>query len=145
MSVWLAIGLVALGLIAVAAVMLIGDIVRGDVGGGRHTLERARRLLVVATDAQTRGGAERWIDEQRIEHPERQFLVLADIEGQELFEAVQGAIERERPDAIVVTRHDEESHSMLSGIYGRLKEDSPIPVDAIYVARDAAIPEETAQ
>ena len=138
MSGWLAIGLLVIGLAAVAAVILIGDIVRGDVGGGRHTMERARRLLVVATDAQTRGGAERWIEEQRREHPDRQFLVLVDTEGQELFEAVQDAIERERPDAIVVTRHDEESHSTLSGIYGRLKEDSPLPIDAIYVAVDVS-------
>lgn len=142
MSVWLAIGLVVAGLAVVAAVILIGDIARGDVGGGRHTLERARRLLVIATDAQTRGGAERWIAEQRREHPDRQYLVLADAEGQELYEAVQDTIERERPDAIVVTRHDEESHSMLTGIYGRLKEDAPLPVDAIYVARDEAVTKE---
>ena len=66
------------------------------------------------------------------------FIVLADTEGQELYMAVQEAVERERPDAILVTRHDEDSHSTLSGIYGRLKEDLPVPVDAIYVARDVA-------
>jgi hypothetical protein len=136
MSVWLAIGLLAAGLVAVAAVMLIADIARGDVGGGRHTMERARRLLIIATDDETRDGAERWIDEQRVEHPERQYLVLADAEGQDLYMAVQDAIERERPDVIVVTRHDEDSHSMMSGVYGRLKEDAPVPVDAIYVARE---------
>lgn len=136
MSVWLAIGLVAIGLAAVAIAILIGDIARGDVGGGRHTMERARRLLVVATDDETRGGAERWIDEQRVEHPDRQYLVLADTEGQELYLAVMDAVERERPDAIVVTRHEDDSHATLSGIYGRLKEDSPLPVDAIYVERE---------
>lgn len=137
MSVWLAIGLVAIGLIAVALAVLVADIARGDVGGGRHTMERARRLLVVATDDDTLGGAERWIDEQLVEHPDRQYFVLADTEGQDLYMAVQEAIERERPDAIVITRHDEDSHSTMSGLYGRLKEDAVIPVDAVYVGKEA--------
>jgi hypothetical protein len=138
LSVWLAIGLVAIGLIAVALAILAADIARGDVGGGRHTMERARRLLVIATDDETREGAERWIDEQRKEHPDRQYLVLADTEGQELYMAVHDAIERERPDAVVVTRHDDDSHSTLSGIFGALKEDAKVPVDAIYVDRSTA-------
>ena len=133
MSGWLAIGLVVLGLVAVAVIVLVLDVVRGDVGGGRHTMERARRLLVVAVDESTRRGAERWIEEQRVEHPDRQFLVLADAEGEELWLAIQDAIERERPDAIVVARHAGESRSVLVGTYGRLKEDLRVPVDAIYV------------
>jgi hypothetical protein len=133
MSGWLGIGLVVIGLVSVAVAVLVFDVARGDVGGGRHTMERARRLLVVATDDETRAGAERWIEAQRGEHPDRQFFVLADAEGRELFMAVQDAIERERPDAIVVTRHSGESRSALTGLYGRLKEDLLLPVDAIYV------------
>jgi hypothetical protein len=63
MNGWLVIGLIVLGLAAVALAILVSDVARGDVGGGRHTMERARRLLVVATDAETRGGADRWIRE----------------------------------------------------------------------------------
>lgn len=133
MNGWLAIGLVVIGLASVAAAVLAFDVARGDVGGGRHTMERARRLLVVATDDATRHGAERWIEAQRSEHPDRQFFVLDDAEDQELYMAVQDAIERERPDAIVVTRHSGESRSALTGLYGRLKEDLLLPVDAIYV------------
>jgi len=123
-----------IGLVAVALAVLAADVARGDVGGGRHTMERARRMLVVTTDDVTRAGAERWIDQQRTEHPELQFFVLADAEGQELYMAVQDAIERERPDAVVVTRRSEESRSALTGLYGRLKEDLRVPVDAIYIA-----------
>mgnify|MGYP001161694353 FL=1 len=137
MSVWLAIGLIVAGLVVVAIAILITDIARGDVGGGRHTMERARRFLVVATDPQTTRGAERWIAEQRVENPDRQFFLLDDTEGEDLFLAVNAAIERERPDAVVVARHDEESHSMLSGLYGALKEDATVPVDAIYVSAEA--------
>ncbi|MDQ5839611.1 MAG: hypothetical protein M3537_00325 [Chloroflexota bacterium] len=136
MSAWLAIGLVVVGLVAVALAILAADIGRGDVGGARHTIERARRLLVVATDERTRNGAERWIREQRSEHPDLQFFVLSDAEGQELYMAIQEAIERDRPDAIVVARHAEGSHSALAGVYGRLKEDLSVPVDAIYVPEE---------
>lgn len=137
MSVWLAFGLIVGGLVVVAVAILITDIARGDVGGGRHTMERARRLLVVATDAETSRGAERWIAEQRAEHPDRQFFLLDDSQGEELFLAVSDAIEREKPDAVVVARHDDENHAMLSGLYGALKEDSTVPVDAIYVGAEA--------
>lgn len=136
MSVWLAIGLIVVGLVVVAIAILITDIARGDVGG-RHTMARARRLLVVATDPQTTGGAERWIAEQRTEFPDRQFFLLADAEGEDLFLAVDAAIERERPDAVVVARLEDESPTLLSGLYGALKEDAKVPVDAIYVSAEA--------
>ena len=70
MSVWLAFGLIVGGLAVVAVAVLVTDIARGDVGGGRHTMARARRLLVVALDPGTRAGAERWIAEQREEDPD---------------------------------------------------------------------------
>jgi hypothetical protein len=133
MSGWLAIGLVVIGFVGVACVVLVFDVLRGDVGGGRHTLARARRLLVVATDADTEAGAEDWISEQRTEHPDLQCFVLSEHEGQELFMAIQGAIDRERPDAIVMVRHTGESHWAHEGTYGRLKEEQRVPVDAIFV------------
>ena len=52
--------------------------------------------------------------------------------------AVQEAIDHENPDAIVVARHDEQPHAVLDGVYGRLKEDGRLPVDAIYVGGGAA-------
>ena len=137
MSVWLGIGLIVIGLAVVAVAILITDIARGDVGGGRHTMARARRLLVIATDPRTTRGAQDWIAEQRAEHPDRQYFLLDDTEGEDLFLAVSHAIERERPDAVVVARRDDESHSMLSGLYGALKEDATVPVDAIYVGAEA--------
>ena len=138
MSGWLAIGLVVIGLVAVALAVLATDVARGDVGGGRHTMERARRLLVVATDEQTQAGAERWIDAQRREHPDRQFFILADPEGQELYMSVQDAIERERPDAVVMARHRDDPHWSHEGVYGRLKEELSVPIDAIYVGGETA-------
>jgi hypothetical protein len=137
MSVWLGIALVVIGLIAVAVVVLAADVARGDVGGGRHTLERARRILVVATDEQTTTGADRWVREQRREHPELQCFVLAEPDGQGLFMAIEDVIDRERPDAVVMARHASERPSVLEGTYARLKDELRIPVDAIYVGEEA--------
>jgi hypothetical protein len=136
-SVWLAFGLIVIGLGIVAVAVLISDIARGDVGGGRHTMARARRLLVIATDPGTRAGAERWIAEQRAEDPERQFFMLDDVGDEELMRAIEHAIDHDRPDAVIVARHEGESHMTLSGIYGALKEESRVPVDAIYVSTEA--------
>lgn len=133
MNGFLAIGLVAGGLIAVALVILAFDVARGDVGGGHHTMERARRLLVVSTDERTARGADRWIEEQRRARQQLQCFVLAGADDQESYMAVQEAIERNRPDAVIVARHPQESRTALAGMYGRLKEDLHIPVDAIYV------------
>jgi hypothetical protein len=138
MSVWLAIGFLVFALVAVAIAILITDIARGDLGGGRHTMARAGRLLVVATDPETRAGAQRWVDEQRAENAERQFFLLEDTEGEELHLAVEHATERYKPDAIVVARHEGESPAALTGLYGSLKEDARVPVDAIYVGAEGA-------
>jgi hypothetical protein len=137
-SPWLAIGLFVIGLIAVALAVLAADVARGDVGGGRHTMARARRLLVVASDDETLESAERWVDTQRAEFPDRQFFVLAEHEEQRLYDAIQDVMERERPDAIVVARRGDENPSTLSGIYGRLREDLTVPVDAIYAGKEHA-------
>jgi hypothetical protein len=136
MSFWLTLGLFVIALVVVAAAILVTDVARGDVGGGRHTMARARRLLVVSTDEQTAAGADRWIHEQHADRPHMQFFVLKGPDDQALYEAVHGAIERDRPDAIVIARHQEESHAVLAGLYGRLKEDVPIPVDAIYIPKE---------
>jgi len=132
MSGFLAIGLVVIGLVAVALIILAFDVARGDVGG-HHTMERARRLLVVSTDETTARAADRWIEEQRLEHPRLQYFVLEGADDQESYMVIQEVIEREGPDAVVVSRHPEDSHTTLAGMYGRLKEDLHIPVDAIYV------------
>ena len=133
MTGWLAIGLVVIGLIAVALIVFAFDVARGDVGGGRHTMERARRLLVVAPDEVTRAGAERWVAEQRREHPLLQCFVLVDPGGIDLYMAIEDVVQREHPDAIVVVRRPEDRDAQLAGVYSRLKEGQSMPVDAIYV------------
>jgi hypothetical protein len=130
---WLALGMFVIALIAVALIILALDVARGDVGGGRHTMERARRLLVVSTDEETARGAETWMDRQLVEHPRMQCFVLTGADDQESYLDIQEAIEQHRPDAVVVARHQQDSHTSLDGLYGRLKEDLHIPVDAIYV------------
>jgi hypothetical protein len=137
MSGWLAIGLVVLGLVAVALIVVAFDIARGDVGGGRHTMERARRLLVVATDDVTLAGAERWVAEQRRAHPELQCFVFGDTGAADLYLAIEDVVQREHPDAIVVARHTEDSHTQPEGLYDRLKRDQSVPVDAIYITEEA--------
>ncbi len=136
MSGWLAIGLVVIGLAGVAAIVLLFDVLRGDVGGGRHTMARTRRLLVVATDDETEAGADAWIEEQRAERGDLQCFVLVEHEGQELFMRIQESLERDRPDAIVMVRHAGESHWAHEGTYGRLKDEQPVPVDAIFVGEE---------
>jgi hypothetical protein len=132
MSGWLAIGLFVIGLVAVAVAVLISDIVRGDVGGGRHTMERARRLLVIATDDETLSKAQSWVEWQRTQASDRQFFLLSAPDSQDLYDEIEDAVERERPDAIVVARHGGEHRHALEGVYGRLKEELQVPVDAIY-------------
>jgi hypothetical protein len=136
-SVWLAFGLIVGGLIVVAIAILITDIARGDVGGGRHTMARARRLLVIALDPGTREGAERWIAEQREKEPDRRFFLLDDTEGEDPLLAVEHAIDHDRPDAIVVARPEGENPRLETGVYGALKEERRVPVDAIYVSSEA--------
>jgi hypothetical protein len=133
MSGWVAIALVVAGLVGVAVAILISDVLRGDIGGGRHTMERARRLLVVATDDRTAARADEWVAEQRREHPRLQCFVLVKPEGQELFEAVEDAIERERPDAMVMVRHEGDRSSDRTDTFTRVREQGLLPVDAIYV------------
>jgi hypothetical protein len=133
MSGWLAVGLVVIGLIAVAAAVLMFDVARGDVGGGgRRTMARAHRLLVLATDERTGDEADRWVAEQRRERPELQCFVLVEPDGQGLFSDVADVIDREHPDAIVVVRHASERHDE-TGTYARLREQLSLPIDTIYV------------
>lgn len=133
MDLWLAIGLVVIGLVAVAVVVLLFDIARGDVGGGRHTMARARRLLVVATDEETGRHADAWVGLQREERPELQCFVLVEPDGQGLFMSVQESIGRESPDAIVMVRHEQERHGHAGSTYARLKEQFSIPIDSVFV------------
>jgi hypothetical protein len=140
MSGWLAIGLVVIGLVAVAVMVLVFDVIRGDVGGGRHTLARARRLLVVGEDDATLARAEGWVAEQRRENPLLQCFVLSNQGGSDLYMAIEEVVQREHPDAIVFARHAEERHKQPEGVYGRLREGQSVPVEAIYVGEEAAAP-----
>ncbi len=135
MNGWLAIGLIVIGLVGVAAVVLAFDVLRVDVGGGRATLARARRLLVVATDPETEAGAAGWIEQQRGERPDLQCFVLTAPEGQDLWIAVDDAIENDRPDAIVMVRHAAERHRE-EGTFGRLKQEGRIPVDSVFIGEE---------
>ncbi len=132
MSVWLAIGLVVIGLVVVALAILAADIARGDVGGGRHTMARARRLLIIATDDETGEEADRWVREQRSEKADLQCFVLVESEGQDLFMAVQDVVERERPDALILVHHEEERHGHEAPTFDRIREQFTIPIDTIY-------------
>jgi hypothetical protein len=132
LSGWAVIGLVVAGLILTALFVLLSDIARGDVGGGRHTMARARRLLVVATDDRTGAEADRWVEAQRRERPELQCFVLVERDSEGLFQDVQGVIEREHPDAIVMVRNEADRHNE-TGTYARLREQLSIPIDAVYV------------
>jgi hypothetical protein len=130
MSGWLAIGLVVIGLVAVAITVLLFDLARGDIGG-RHTMARARRLLVVASDEQTHAGADEWIAEERAGRSDLQCFLLVEPEGEQLYSAIHDVLDRERPDAIVIVRHESEG-AHAGTTYARLQEEGTGPIDVIY-------------
>ena len=136
MSGWLAIGLVVLGFVGVAAAILLTDVLRGDIGG-RHTLARARRLLVIATDEPTGTRADEWIDEQRAERADLQCFLLVEPDGEGLYQAIHDVIDRERPDAMVMVRHRAEHGGMETGTYARLKDEGGLPLDVVYLDEGA--------
>jgi len=116
----------------VAIVMLIFDVSRGDIGG-RHTLARARRILVVATDGPTADRAEEWVAAERIERPDLQCFVLVEAEGEGLYQAIHEALDRENPDSIVFVRHAAERHAEHTGTIARLHDEGVGPIDSIHV------------
>jgi hypothetical protein len=93
-------------------------------------------LIVISTDPPTEARAERWIDEQRRGRPELECLHVKEPEGEEFFSTVHEAVERHRPDAVIMVRHGDERRGLLEGTYGALKDDLAIPVDAIYTDED---------
>jgi hypothetical protein len=133
---WLAIGLVVIGLVGVAVAILLTDLLRGDIGG-RHTMARARRLLVIATDEPTGARADRWIDERRAERSDLQCFLLVEPDGEDLYRAVHDVIDREHPDAMVMVRHGSEHGGMETGTYARLKDEGSLPLDVIYIDEGA--------
>lgn len=135
MSGWVAIGLVLAGLIGVAVVVLIFDVARGDIGG-RHTLARSRRILVVATDDGTHQRAESWIAEQRAEREDLQCFLLVEHEGELLYQGIHDVMDRERPDSIVMVRHAGD-HAEHEGTLARLREEGVGPIDSILVEEGA--------
>lgn len=136
MNGFVAIGLIAAGLAGVAIVMLIFDLSRGDIGG-RHTLARARRLLVTATDEATAAKAEEWIAQERIERPDLQCFLIVEPEGEELYQRINYSLEREAPDSIVMVRHADERHEHHTGTYARLHDQGVGPIDCIYLEEEA--------
>lgn len=137
MDPWVAIGLVIAGLIGVAVVMLIFDVARGDIGG-RHTLARSRRILVVATDGATAGHAEEWVAEERQERSDLQCFILVEPEGEGLYQGIHDVLDREAPDSIIFVRHASERHEGHTGTIARLNDEGVGPIDSIYI-RDGAV------
>ena len=137
MNGWVAIGLVVAGLIGVAIVMLIFDVTRGDIGG-RHTLARARRILVVATDGPTADRAEEWVAAERIERPDLQCFVLVEPEGEGLYQAIHDVLDREEPDSIIFVRKASERHEEHTGTLARLHDEGVGPIDSIFVQDEVA-------
>jgi hypothetical protein len=129
---FVAIGLVIAGLVGVLIIILIFDFSRGDIGG-RHTLARARRILVVATDDATAARAEAWIEAERSERPDLQCFLLVEGDGEELYQRVHHALESEAPDTIVMVRHAAERHDAHTGTYARLHDEGVGPIDCIYL------------
>lgn len=136
MNGFVAIGLVVAGLIGVAIIILIFDVSRGDIGG-RHTLARARRLLVVATDDETAARAEEWVAAERLERPDLQCFVLVEPEGEGLYQEIHIVLDRESPDSIVMIRHAAERHDHHTGTYARLHDEGVGPIDCIYLEEEA--------
>ena len=127
------IGLVVACLIVIAVAVLWSDVTAGAVGGGRQTLARARKILVVATDAETEAEGRSWAERQRPEHPDLECLVVR-VTPDDVYSRVHAMVDAERPDAVVMVRHREEQHGhSLEGAYGALKEDLGTPLDSIYV------------
>jgi hypothetical protein len=91
----------------------------------------------VATDERTEAGADAWIEGQRAERPDLQVFQLTAPEGQDLWLAIDDAIENDRPDAIVMARHARERHGPEEGTYARLKQEGRLPVDSIFVEEEA--------
>jgi hypothetical protein len=129
---WVAIALIIAGLIGVAVVMLIFDVLRGDIGG-RHTLSRARRILVVATDGPTADRAEEWVAAERIERPDLQCFVIVEPEGEGLYQSIHDALDREGADSIVFVRKASERHEEHTGTLARLHDEGVGPIDTIFV------------
>lgn len=132
MDPWVAIALIIAGLIGVAVVMLIFDVLRGDIGG-RRTLARARRILVVATDGPTADRAEEWVAKERAERPDLQCFLLVEPEGEGLYQGIHDALDREGADSIIFVRHAAERHEGHTGTIARLHDEGVGPIDSIYV------------
>lgn len=112
--------------------MLIFDVSRGDIGG-RHTLARARRILVVATDEDTAARAEEWIAQERAERPDLQCFLLVESDSEELYQRVHYSLDHDVPDSIVFVRHAADRHEAHTGTYARLHDEGVGPIDAIYL------------
>ena len=123
-------------LVIIAFSMLFADALRGAIGG-RRTLERARRLLVVSIDDATERAARGWIERFRADHPATRCVPLRVGDGSDgdTYIAVQQEIEKTDPDGVVWALHESSRHSE-EGPYAMARRELELPMDAIYVPAD---------
>lgn len=141
--VWIVISSVILVLVIIAASFLGADYMRGALGG-YMTLERAKSVLVVSTDDETRARAERWIAKNRAEHPDCETVALH-LTGNDtnVFESFEQELKQRKPDAVVWSLHDEFHHSH-EGPYAMAKSQLTVPMDAIYTSGETTAQKEAA-
>lgn len=135
----LTIGLIigAVILLAIVAVVLLStDVLKGDIGG-RHTLERARKLLVVSTDDATKARGADWAAHHAETHADVKIVPLdaSQVQGDfNVYLHVQEAINAEQPDAVVWVLHGDEGRHPEEGPYAMAKRELGVPMDAIVVS-----------
>jgi hypothetical protein len=142
-SVGLTIGLIVGAVIvlgAIALILLSSDVVKGNIGG-RHTLERARKLLVVSADEPTRARGDDWSAHHAEKHPDVEIVPL-DVSGADgdfaAYLAVQEAINAQKPDGLIWVLHTGESRHAEEGPYAMAKRELNIPMDAIFASEGEA-------
>lgn len=140
--VWIIIASVLLLLVVVAAMTLSADYMRGAFGGNM-TLARAKKVLVVSTDDDTRERAAAWMGRHRAEYPHATSVALhiTNQPDARTFELFEEALKRERPDAVVWALHDEQ-HGSHEGPYAMAKEQLNVPMDAIYTSGETTAQKE---
>ena len=119
---------------AIAFILLSTDVVKGNIGG-RRTLERARTLLVVSSDAPTRARGDDWSAHHGEHHPDVEIVPVYISSADEEFAAflvVQEAVNTKKPDGIIWVLHSDESRHTEEGPYAMAKRELSVPMDAIF-------------
>lgn len=130
---WTLVGVIASALVIAGGVVLFNDVIGGAIGG-RKTLERARRLLVVSLGEGTESAAAEWRDRHVATHPDVECTLERPAGGTDyaVFQATERAINKYNPDAVVwvLPAHDRHSHESA---YAAARRELTIPMDAVYV------------